>query len=148
MTKSIVTCSNFHFRMGRSCRRPLGLWCSALIVGQVRHWETNSIVSFFIPGHQKWQLKSRYIFVLIGWIDNLNAWASFRTSNLSSRSLSTHIRSWNLYNPSLIILKSRGSSNANLFLCFKISGYADLTSKILMKRMGDAKRLGEDWIYF
>ena len=65
-TKSIVTCSNFYSGISKGCKVPVGLWCSALICWQVRHFSTNLMTSLFIPDHQYCLLKSWYIFVTPG----------------------------------------------------------------------------------
>ena len=49
ITKSIVILSHLHTRIGRGCIFPAGFWCSAFTCGQVRHLDTKSTISFFIP---------------------------------------------------------------------------------------------------
>ncbi|MFS8014641.1 hypothetical protein Hanom_Chr15g01346901 [Helianthus anomalus] len=50
--------SHFHTGISNCCSSPEGFWCSALTCEQVKHLDTNSAISFFIPIHQKLLLKS------------------------------------------------------------------------------------------
>ena len=49
LTKSMAIMSHFHSGMGYCCNNPEGLWCSSFTCWQVRHLETNSAISLFIP---------------------------------------------------------------------------------------------------
>ena len=57
-TKSIVMCSHFHSGIGSDCSNSTGLGCFALTCWHCRHYDTNSAISFFIPGDQKVSFKS------------------------------------------------------------------------------------------
>ncbi|KAJ6847542.1 uncharacterized protein M6B38_277275 [Iris pallida] len=65
-TKSIVICSHFHSGTGSGCSSPAVRWCSAFTCWHTKHFETNLAISRFIPCHQKFCLRSLYIFVLPG----------------------------------------------------------------------------------
>ncbi|MFS7983403.1 hypothetical protein Hanom_Chr11g00974131 [Helianthus anomalus] len=66
VTKSIVMSSHFHTGISNCCSRPEGFWCSVLTCKQVKHLDTYSAISFFIPIHQKFFLKSWYILLFPG----------------------------------------------------------------------------------
>ncbi|KAL9995647.1 hypothetical protein Hdeb2414_s0007g00238111 [Helianthus debilis subsp. tardiflorus] len=76
--------SHFHTGISNCCSSPEGFWCSALTCEQVRHLDTYSAISFFIPIHQKFFLKSWYILLFPGCIVYLDLWDSSRILFLNS----------------------------------------------------------------
>ena len=99
-TKSIAILSHFHCGISKGCNIPEGLWCSIFTFWQVKHFETYSATSFFIPGHQNIAFKSWYILVLPGWMENPLLCASFKISCLKVPTSGTMILPLNLHNPS------------------------------------------------
>ena len=89
-TKSMVTHSHFHSGGSRGCNSPPGRWCSTLTCWHFKHFDTYSATSLFKPVHQKCCFKSWYIFVLPGWTEYAEEWASLRISFLKPSSSGTH----------------------------------------------------------
>ncbi|MFS7994643.1 hypothetical protein Hanom_Chr12g01108441 [Helianthus anomalus] len=68
--------SHFHTGISNCCSSPEGFWCSVFTCEQVKHLDTYSAISFFIPIHQKLFLKSWYILLFPGCMVYLDLWAS------------------------------------------------------------------------
>ena len=110
--------SHFHSGIGNYCRNLEGLWCSNFTCWQVRHLDTKSATSLFIPFYQYVFFKSWYILVEPGWILEVEKWA-FIISFLSSSTSGTHSLVPKRNMPSLSITKSRDwlccTSNINFY---------------------------------
>src|SRR3954464_12484615 len=89
--KSILTLSHFHSGIGNGLRVPADLWCSTLTRRQTSHSAMNCVISLFILVHQNLWRRSRYIFVLPGWIERCVSCASLIISCLRFLFLGTTI---------------------------------------------------------
>ena len=88
---SIIILSHFHSGVSEGWINPAGLWCSAFTCWQVRHLLTKVNTSRFIPGHQYFCLKSWYILVVLGFIEQGAWWASIKSCILSTSWFGTQI---------------------------------------------------------
>ena len=126
-------CSHFHCGTGSGCKSPDGFWWSAFTCWQVKHLDTYSAISRFIPSHQKFLFKSWYIFVPPGCTVNRDLCASSRISFLRLSILGTHSLSLHLSVPSALIVYSFGSFAATLANhCWKFASYFCASSTQLM----------------
>src|SRR6266540_3695140 len=73
-------------------------------------------ISLFILVHQNFFFKSWYILLLLGWIENLERWASSKICFINSRFLGITILFLNHMTPSWFCLKDKASPFSNLRL--------------------------------
>lgn len=95
-----------HFHSGIS-NSPRARWCLTFVLQQDKHYATYVPTSFFISFHQKFLLRSWYIFVDQRWKLNLLLCASSRITCFNSSTWGTHTLSLNLISP----LASHSNSN-------------------------------------
>lgn len=72
LTKFTLTCSHLHSNTERDWSNLADFWCFAFTCGQIKHLATNYPLSLFIPFHHKYLCKFWYIFVLSGYMINLD----------------------------------------------------------------------------
>src|SRR6266540_867522 len=109
------------------------------------HWHTSHsaiylAISRFILVHQNLCFRSSYILVLLGWIENLERWASSKICFLNSRFLGTTSLFLNHMTPSWSCLKHKSSPSLSFRLMWAIPWSLCWAAMICSLRVGTSSR--------